>query len=120
MKVDNKQTIRELYKNVSREVKGSDGSFKDAVQGTNQQNAKISPRPDEKSPSIKGDYNQVLMETDHQSIERVVTTVAQSPDIREARVNAIAEQIKNGTYKVDPEAVAERILASGILNDNES
>jgi len=39
--------------------------------------------------------------------------------VRKAKVEAIAEAIKNKTYKVDYEAVAERMLASGLFDDRD-
>ena len=39
------------------------------------------------------------------------------PDVREEKVAALKKEIENGTYKVDSEEIAEKMLKDGILND---
>lgn len=39
------------------------------------------------------------------------------PDVREEKVAQLKKQIENGSYKVDPEKIAEKMLKDGFLND---
>jgi negative regulator of flagellin synthesis FlgM len=39
------------------------------------------------------------------------------PDVREEKVAELKKQIENGSYKVDPEKIAEKMLKDGFLND---
>ena len=42
----------------------------------------------------------------------IMAQVNQLPDVREAKVQDIKQQVEAGTYKVDPQKVAESILKS--------
>lgn len=53
-----------------------------------------------------------------QEIARLQRALAQLPDIDSARVSEIREQISSGSYSVDVEALAEKILASDLLLDS--
>jgi len=39
------------------------------------------------------------------------------PDIREEKVAQLKEQVENGTYEVDAEKVADKMLKEALLND---
>ena len=39
------------------------------------------------------------------------------PDVREDKVAQLKEQIKNGTYKIDEEKIADKMLKDALLND---
>jgi negative regulator of flagellin synthesis FlgM len=39
------------------------------------------------------------------------------PDVREDKVAQLKEQIENGTYKIDEEKIADKILKDSLLND---
>ena len=39
------------------------------------------------------------------------------PDIREDKVAQLREQVENGTYEVDAEKVADKMLRDSLLND---
>jgi negative regulator of flagellin synthesis FlgM len=39
------------------------------------------------------------------------------PDIREAKVAQLKEQVENGTYEIDAEKVADKMLRDALLND---
>jgi flagellar biosynthesis anti-sigma factor FlgM len=116
------ERVRELYKKAVHEAKTSETQFSTAVEKagskTNEKIAGTAGAQD-KAPVSSAQYDDLLARVDSQTEELAVQTVARAPDIREARVQAIAEAIKNKTYKIDAEAVAERMLASGIFDDNE-
>ena len=39
------------------------------------------------------------------------------PDIREEKVAQLKEQVENGTYQVNAEKVAEKMIKEGLIND---
>jgi negative regulator of flagellin synthesis FlgM len=39
------------------------------------------------------------------------------PDVREEKVAELKKQVENGSYRVDPEKIAEKMLKDGFLND---
>ena len=43
-------------------------------------------------------------------VQKVHETIQSEPDIRSQRVSAIKDNIKNGTYKIDYDKIAEKIL----------
>jgi flagellar biosynthesis anti-sigma factor FlgM len=48
------------------------------------------------------------------TLRRVLPSVADTPDVRAARVEALREQIAGGGYEVDAEAIAHRLLMDGL------
>lgn len=123
MKIKGSQSerIRELYKKATQGVKTSGTQFSKAVDEAAGKKAgevsKASSKPGAKNVS-EARYDDVLAQVDAKTEEFAVKTVASAHDVRKAKVEAIAEAIKNKTYKVDYEAVAERLLASGVLDDD--
>lgn len=121
MKIKGSQSerIRELYKKATQGVKTSGSDFANAVHGASGKAGGV------KSASTKSGakgvsearYDDVLAQVDARTEEFAVRTVAGASDVRKAKIEAIAEAIRNKTYKVDYEAVAERLLASGALDD---
>jgi flagellar biosynthesis anti-sigma factor FlgM len=53
---------------------------------------------------------QVSLSEDASVLQRVLETINDTPDIREDLVQAIQEKLEAGTYEVDAEALAERLL----------
>jgi anti-sigma28 factor (negative regulator of flagellin synthesis) len=114
------ERIRELYKKATQGVKTSGTQFSKAVDEAGKKAgevSKASSKPSAKNVS-EARYDDVLAQVDAKTEEFAVKTVASAHDVRKAKVEAIAEAIKNKTYKVDYEAVAERLLASGVLDDD--
>ena len=115
------QKIRELYTKTTQGVKTS-GTYAKAVDGASasKKNAEVSKASSSGKKAVsEARYDDVLAQVDARTEEFAVRTVASAPDVRKAKVEAIAEAIKNKTYKVDYEAVAERMLASGLFDDKD-
>jgi flagellar biosynthesis anti-sigma factor FlgM len=122
------ERIRALYKKAARSVQTSETPFAQAVGEANDIKSIKKPKD---APEVSGtrgsrsespgaaQYEDVLARVDERAEEVAVQAVARAPDIRKAKVEALAEAIKKGTYGVDYEAVAERLLASGVLDDND-
>ena len=122
MKVNSSQSqrIRELYKKATHGVKTSGTQFSKAVEGASTKSADVSKTSGSRSKKTsEAHYEDVLAQVDAKTEEFAVKTVSQAPDIRKAKVDAIAEAIRNKTYKIDAEAVADRLLSSGLFDDFE-
>jgi flagellar biosynthesis anti-sigma factor FlgM len=112
--------IRELYKKTIQEVKTSGTQFSKAVDqaktGLDGKVGQTTGATGKKGVSGAA-YDDVQAKIEAKTEEFAAQAVASAPDIREAKVNAIQEAIKNKTYKIDAEAVAERLMASGLFDD---
>ena len=123
MKIKGSQSerIRELYKKATQGVKTSGTQFSKAVEeaagNKTGEVGKASSKANAKNVS-EARYDDVLAQVDAKTEDFAVKTVAGASDVRKAKVEAIAAAIQNKTYKVDYEAVAERLLASGVLDDD--
>ena len=52
----------------------------------------------------------VLLSDQARAVARAQAAVRSAPDVREQLVNELREQIQNGTYRIDDEAIVNRIL----------
>ena len=50
-------------------------------------------------------------------VAEAARAIAQTPEIRAEKVAALKAAIKDGTYTVDPEAIATRLLSAGIADE---
>ncbi len=82
------------------------------VDGYNQISQIYSTKKTVKKQDIKktDSKDQVLISSSGRDYQIAKRAVASSPDIREDRVNTIKTQIKEGTYSVDNESFAEKLL----------
>ncbi|MBQ5558375.1 MAG: flagellar biosynthesis anti-sigma factor FlgM [Lachnospiraceae bacterium] len=62
--------------------------------------------------NTKVDSDKVEISQYGKDIATAKKAVAEAPDMRMDRVNAIKEQIQNGTYSVSDEQLADKILAN--------
>ena len=112
--------IRELYKKAVKEAKTSGTQFSRAVDAHRTEHGGKIDKATGKAGSkgVSGaSYDDVLAKVDAKTEQFATQAIAQAPDVREAKVNAIQAAIKNGTYKIDVDAVADRLLASGLFDD---
>ena len=49
-----------------------------------------------------------------QEVRTALRTLAQLPEVRDDRVAEVRQQIAAGTFKVDPEAIADKLIAGGL------
>jgi flagellar biosynthesis anti-sigma factor FlgM len=52
----------------------------------------------------------VLLSDQARAVARAQAAVRSAPDVREQLVSELREQIRNGTYRIDDEAIVNRIL----------
>lgn len=59
--------------------------------------------------------DEVVFSSQVANIDAARNVIANSPDIRQEKVEALRRAIQDGTYQVDADKIAERILAEGRL-----
>jgi negative regulator of flagellin synthesis FlgM len=52
-----------------------------------------------------------------QKIQEAKKQLESIPDVREEKVARLKEQIENGTYEIDAEKIADKMLKDSLLND---
>jgi negative regulator of flagellin synthesis FlgM len=66
-------------------------------------------------PASQGDS--VSLSLKARRLQAARETLAAMPEIREEKVAAIRAQIEAGTYKIDGEKIADKMIAEALLND---
>jgi negative regulator of flagellin synthesis FlgM len=64
----------------------------------------------EKSRHVDGSSAEVSLSGDALALQRIMQAVKDTPDVRDDVVQAIQNQIETGTYRVNAEGLAERLL----------
>lgn len=72
--------------------------------------AKKVAKTEEKKPSSASFKDQLMLSAAAQDTAIAKQAVANTPDVREDLVNSLKEQIHNGTYEVDTEDFAGKLL----------
>jgi flagellar biosynthesis anti-sigma factor FlgM len=68
-------------------------------------------QPTQPDPAASvGGVDQVMLSQRAQEVQRARAALAETPEIRQERVAELRAKIEAGTYRVDPDKVAERIL----------
>jgi len=63
------------------------------------------------SPDVKVDFS-----SKSQDFVQIKSAIAQLPEVREEKVDALKEQIQSGTYKIDSAGVAEKMVKESLLD----
>ena len=58
----------------------------------------------------------VNLSTTAKDVQSLKNAVSSLPDVREDKVQSLREQIEKGTYKVDAEKVAEKMVGESLLD----
>ena len=66
------------------------------------------------APGTDGRSDQVTISRRAQQLSRLLDAVIAVPDVREARVAFLRQQIAEGRYEVDLATIAERLLEEGL------
>ncbi|MBI4859306.1 MAG: flagellar biosynthesis anti-sigma factor FlgM [Candidatus Riflebacteria bacterium] len=116
--------IRELYKKTVSKVKTSGTQGSKAVDAVSSKKTAakdgVAAAGTRGTKGVSGaQYDDVLAKLEARTEEFACQAIAKAPDVRKARVDAIAKAIENGTYTFDADAVAERLAASGLFDDLE-
>ncbi|MFO8080185.1 MAG: flagellar biosynthesis anti-sigma factor FlgM [Armatimonadota bacterium] len=62
------------------------------------------------APRAGGGADQLALSSRAEEIKLARAALAEAPEVRAERVAELKAQVQSGTYKVDPDRVAERIL----------
>jgi len=54
--------------------------------------------------------DKIELSTDAEAIETARKVIAEMPDVRADKVEALRKQIQDGTYQVSPESIADKML----------
>ncbi|MEE9536035.1 MAG: flagellar biosynthesis anti-sigma factor FlgM [Desulfobacterales bacterium] len=81
-----------------------------------QEKDKVAPTSEQpENQQVKADTVELSdMGKSVQEAHRQLETI---PDIREDKVAQLKEQVENGTYEIDAEKVADKMLRDALLND---
>ncbi|MDF1642770.1 MAG: flagellar biosynthesis anti-sigma factor FlgM [Pseudomonadales bacterium] len=80
-------------------------------QSTNTQTSKSTPHSSDAPEKTTGGSDQVAISSHAQRIQALEVRVQQFPEVDVARVEAIKQSIAEGSYKVDAESTAKKMLA---------
>jgi negative regulator of flagellin synthesis FlgM len=59
----------------------------------------------------------VVLSDTAKKIQETQTQLKAIPDVREDKVAQLKEQIENGTYEIDEEKIADKMLKDSLFND---
>ena len=59
----------------------------------------------------------VVLSDTAKTVQEAKTQLESIPDVREDKVAELKEQIENGTYEVDSEKLAQKMITDSLLND---
>ncbi len=59
----------------------------------------------------------VVLSDTAKKIQETQTQLKAIPDVREDKVAQLKEQIENGTYEIDEEKIADKMLKDALFND---
>ena len=105
MKIDNKIINHEISKHLPKSTENASESVKEKQLSAEQ---KVEGENRSGQDTIVN-LSQALKET--QTIKEIISS---EPDVREDRVSELNERIKSGRYKIDHEAVANKLVNSFI------
>jgi negative regulator of flagellin synthesis FlgM len=59
----------------------------------------------------------VVLSDTAKTVQEARTQLESIPDVREDKVAELKEQVESGTYEIDAEKIAEKMLRDSLLND---
>lgn len=71
----------------------------------------------EKAEQQPAKTDTVVISNAAKNIQEVQRQLEAIPDVREDKVAQLKEQIENGTYEIDEEKIADKMLKDALLND---
>lgn len=111
--------IREAYRSATQRVEGAEAFEKAVVEKSGATDGTGPHPPPGASKLPPGGASEVAVREAATPEVRAADIVARTPDVREDRVAELKRRIEAGEYRVDAEAVAARLLTSGVLDEGE-
>ena len=98
------------------EIEKSQGIQIDAYVNQVQEKNKVDPS-NNKADNAAVKTDTVVISDAAKRIQEIRSQLDEVPDVREEKVAQLRQQIENGTYEIEPDKIAEKIIAEGLIND---
>jgi negative regulator of flagellin synthesis FlgM len=98
------------------EINGNGGVGIDAYVNQVQDKNKIGT-PDNKPENSEKKADTVVISQAAKRVQEARNQLDDIPDVREEKVSELRNQIQNGTYQIDADKIAGKMIKEGLLND---
>ena len=98
------------------EINGNQGIGIDAYVNQVQDKNKVGT-PDNKPENSVKKSDTVVISDAAKRVQEARNQLNDIPDVREEKVTELRNQIQNGTYQIDADKVAGKMIKEGLLND---
>ena len=98
------------------EINGNQGIGIDAYVNQVQDKNKIGSPEDKPENSVKKSDTVVISDA-AKKVQEARSQLIDIPDVREEKVSELRNQIQNGTYQIDADKIAGKMIKEGLLND---
>lgn len=71
--------------------------------------ANATVKANSKAPATSSNADSVFLSAEAQSLGKVEAAITATPDVNSEKVAAVRSAIESGQYRVDPQAIAEKI-----------
>ena len=98
------------------EINGNQGIGMDAYVNQVQDKNKVGS-PDNKPEKTALKADTVVLSDAAKRVQQARRQLDDIPDVREEKVSELRNQIQNGTYQIDADKIAGKMIKEGLLND---
>ncbi|MGD8293262.1 MAG: flagellar biosynthesis anti-sigma factor FlgM [Desulfobacterales bacterium] len=98
------------------EINGNQGIGIDAYVNQVQDKNKVDP-PDKKPEKSAAKADTVVISDAAKRIQEARRQLDEIPDVRENKVTELRNQIQNGTYEINADKIAGKMIKESLLND---
>lgn len=98
------------------EINGNQGIGIDAYVNQVQDKNKIGT-PEDKPENSVNKSDTVVISDAAKRVQEARSQLNDIPDVREEKVTELRNQIQNGTYQIDADKIAGKMIKEGLLND---
>ena len=98
------------------EINGNQGIGIDAYVNQVQDKNKVGT-PDRKPENSVNKSDTVVISDAAKRVQEARNQLNDIPDVREEKVTELRNQIQNGTYQIDADKIAGKMIKEGLLND---
>ena len=85
------------------------------VNQVHERNKVDAPENKAENPAVKSDT--VVISDAARRVQEARRQLDEIPDVREDKVAQLRNQIQNGTYEIDSEKIASKMIKEGLFND---
>jgi len=99
------------------EINGNQGIGIDAYVNQVQDKNNQVGTPDNKAEKTAVKADTVVISDAAKRVQEARSQLDDIPDVREDKVSQLRSQIQNGTYEINAEKIADKMIKEGLLND---